>query len=263
MITEDVVSEIIRVWRPGLEELRNKNRGDERVYPGLLAFCGLQLSMWPLWLRCCRGQGLELPSALEDFDLDDPGLHQLPWFVVVQPVASQAAWVLVRGPGLLESSSAFSVLTHRDVNQCLSYLDESGKSIYFGDARGLLSRLGAYRGADTPLDLPLIHCDSLMDEWRLWWHSLVPLGALLEELVTERVSAGSSGPEMKDLFLHLAAEIWEQLKLMGVIQTGTIPKASLLTLLRLNSAAKSFNGIMLLHGDHQVLWDSIQKEMKE
>ena len=120
--------EVCDLWLPKIESIHHKYARESKLFPGLVAFCGLQLSLWPLWMEVCNSVGFPL-NELSVFDYDDPGLHGLPWFVLSQPVNHKLMWVLVRGSNLSDSKDIINSLQSRHMIQTLRTMDEQGITI--------------------------------------------------------------------------------------------------------------------------------------
>ena len=248
---------LVDLWQPELENLEASYWREEGwIFAGLVNFCGLHLTLWPLWLAALKAKGIPL-DGIKEYSGDDVGFQTLPWFALAYSAAPQATWVLVKGASLLDTNVGYNALMHKDVVLALSYLDHDGKVMFFGEARANFDRFGAFRGSEAPLHLPLVRCDELAQTWSHWQAAAKPLEEIIYEAVAVELSRTSEPKELRFAFHILAGQVWQKLLDKGVVHAGK-PSSSILSRLGLRKTNPLFGGVLLLYGDHHLLWQQMQ-----
>ena len=260
MADAKVTEQLLAAWQPGLQPIAERYPGEKVIlFSGLVAFLGLQLSWWSTWLQACEQSGYQFTPKEREYYLDDPQLHNLPWFAIAHPQGAKVLWVLVRGAGLPPSADTHKVLANTQMGLTLASLDDTGHFIPYGEAPNLLSAWGMWGGREAPIQIPLVHCQALQEEWHLWQQAAVPLNPILGGIVQDLCRQSHVTPAtLKLAFLDLAATAWQQLQDKGHIQVGPFRTASWRSLFSRRSSNDKFSGIFLLYGDHKELWQKIK-----
>ena len=242
--------ELLTLWQPGLLSLQQMYVKDEILFAGQIAFSGIQLALWLLWLDIYKDMGYELEQDERNHDFNSPDLEALPWYTLTKLLTSQSAWVLIKGSGLTDSSQLRTELQVFDMNQTLASIDAMGRVVMYGDAKETLASWGVFRSFESPLEIPLIQAERLIFEWPKWIEAALPLQPLIQQIIGEALQTDATKGKLHMAFWHLAAGIWQQLQLEAIIKVGPFRTNSMLRRFQSNR----FSGLMLIHGDHNAFW---------
>ena len=280
----DWAQQVLTYYEGSLLELKHKY--DDATFTALVAFLAIQNGMWPLWIKTCK----DLGCALEDVDkvlrLTDPMIHKLPWFCVVNPFTEDASWLLVRSSGLPDSTLVFPELMRADVCATMLTLNQEEPPILYGQASDIFDRWGLYTDRQkldvfgtvwgfselpsegrSELHIPQIDCEQLLEDWPLWYQTLLPLQGLFTTFVkhcitlnSSSVSSSSSSLSLRWHFLCMADALWTLLLENKVIQYALFDqgKSSFWDIFRAKKTL-TFHGFIVLFGDHQQLWQEIKR----
>ena len=247
----DVISkDLLNLWRPGLISLQQKYTKDEMLFAGQVAFSGIQLALWLLWLNSSKFKGWEIETDQRNYDFTSSDLEALPWYALTKLLTSQSAWVLIKGSGLADSSQLRTELQVSDMNQTLASIDAMGRVVMYGDAKETLADWGVFKSFESPLEIPLIQAERLIFEWPKWIEAALPLQPLIQQIIGEALQTDVTKGNLHMAFWHLAAGIWQQLQLEAIIKVGPFRTNSMFRRFQNNR----FSGIMLIHGDHNAFW---------
>ena len=280
IIYRDWSQEILTSCESSLLEL--KQRYDDAIFTALVAFLGIQNSMWPLWTKTCKDLGYAIEDTYKVLRLTDLEIHKLPWFCVVNPFTEDASWLLVRGSGLPDSALVFPELMRADVCATMFTLNQDEPPILYGQASEIFYRWGLYTDRQkldvfgtvwgfselpsegrSELHIPIAYCEQLLGDWSLWYQSFLPLQDLFITFVRHCIALDSSSISSSSLrwhFLSMADALWMLLLDSRIIQYAPFDqgKSSFWDIFRTKKAL-TFHGFMALFGNHQQLWQEIKK----
>ena len=282
--------QIENLWFPEIITLKDKYLENQRqLFPGLVAFLGMQLSLWPIWLQGITKSSMSYNKEETDYQLQNPSIHLLPWYCLFQSVSDTAGWVLVRGENLPETISLFNELQDPQVNKILSMLDSHGRTMVYGQAKELFNACGALNdnrlhqveesvsglgnrvirneyGYLYRLTLPTLQVEQIISDWSFWKQAVMPLIPTIFELASDHAQF-STFAEAKNEFHKLMQILWKELSFRRIINCGPfIPSQSMPSLnlfWRRDRKQESFSGLMLVLGDHQQLWRIVLDSWQE
>jgi hypothetical protein len=280
-ILQETAEAMAKTWQPSLDELserwRQGNADWQRVFPGLVALVGLKTLLWPRWIDLALAQ---LPSdSQQDLGISPDDLYcpssadegQDQWHTCFHGVNGQAAWLAVHAPGLTHWENLLQTLLHKDVLKTLGTLDARGKVIPTGSGSERLRPLTgkSLSGGEDTLGLPICDCDVVVRSLPDWLTGVSPLIPLMSHAMG---ALRKAEPSLSDqdwvalaqaAFGRLAWHIWQNLLDTGCIQTGRPAKQSFLAKLFTPFTPPPFAGVMILWGDHFLLWQKLKAELSQ
>ena len=249
--------EIAAHWRLSLQNVASLY--ETPAFSGLVAFLGMQNGLWPMWLDLCVRQGVTFQPKERVFRLDDPEMQQNPWFCIFNPIDPGSSWVHVKGYNLPESTEVLPDLAHKDFDLTIQTMTADYKIVAQGRAEEVLRLWGIVhdwqaQGELMQVFLPYVQVEQLLDEWPLWQQSVFTLQGLMEQLVRECVLQGCTSAQLRSVFHELMDVVWSAMQEDKLITCAPFGQDTVMRFLGLRKKPNSFNGILVLLGDHQKLW---------
>ena len=254
---------LAKCWAPALEKVRKDiSCQDTALFSGLVAFAGIHMHLWPLWLQHCRAFGLEESYCDSHLTFKDAQKPNQPWLCVFVPFGENSSMMHLQAPGLRQEVKLISALRESSFLQFMKTLDEKGHVLAYNKGIEILYALGHTYANNEPLRMPLMHWTRLLKQWPFWHESTHSIESEMMEIAKQWMSQREYTETALQAFQSLAASLWQTLQEENVLQCGQ-NKKGMFSFLKFKKSEDAFLGNLAFYGDHQAFWDQTQKTGNE
>ena len=237
---------------PAMQKIAQRLKLKPREFAAAVAFCGIHMTLYPLWIHLWGQLGVELPLQTVDTDPETIGDSDAPWKMIVFSCSQTKALLHVQTKGFSDKPDLFQKMMIHPFRQLIESLDDAGRFVAYAEALPILSEIGCSTDCNVPLDIPMLSLEKLesqFDLWRDWGKQMEPLlYAWLQQL-----KGDSMIPEKAiELYREFAAVLWQELLQKKVIQAAPLPTGWFSQLKGFRK--EIFHGTALLLGDHESFW---------
>ena len=247
------------LWKPALIQHSAEHQEDRAgVFPGLINFLGTQNVMWPEWLRLCAGLGMEIHPRDKAYDLQSNDFHGYAWYTLFLAYATDTALVLTGGASWPQSTVMCQALRASDVRYCLSTMENDGRILLSGTARDKLSSSGIVVSGKDIMQIPGTTCEELQTLWPAWEKSTALVFPVLSAFVEQNY--GDADFSVRYTFALIAHALWQHMVADQLLDTHLAKQRTFLQKIGLARTPRLYQGVMLIQGNYENLWKTIQRK---
>jgi hypothetical protein len=248
------------IWTPALEQVRLEiSCQDGHLFSGLVAFAGIQMQLWPFWIKRCEEAGLAKELRETTFSWQMARYSESPWICLVAAFGEQAALMHLQAPGLCQNRKLLDEIRKPSFLQFMRTLDEEGHVLAYNKGIEILYSLGHTYANNEPLRVPMIKWSTLLSQWPAWQKSATEITEEMNDIIDAWLQKRADNETAIMAFQQLAAGLWQALQDKGVLQCGQ-SKKSFFSFLKPQKSEETFLGNIVFYGDHQAFWDQIKAE---
>jgi len=284
--TTSVAQALVDLWRSDLAKLQVAYC--EAEFAAMVAFVLIQNGLWPLWISVSAALGNPVSNALRSFRLMDDLVYEQPWICLTNPITADVACIIVHGSNLPSLSIVLPQLLKRDMCMTLAEVTPNGLIVnMYGEANQVLEQWGLYDPESEPADpfneaiifartfsrsggtrkilIPVLDCAQIITYITNWFRFVLISYELIRNFQVHIYDSHGTKASAREVFVNLAAKIWEELLLKNIICCGGIEKEkrSLRNVFTKRDRAVLFRGICLLQGDYSLLWQKFSELQTE
>ena len=247
------------LWKPALVEQSSLYQGDSAgVFPGLVAFMGIQNVLWPEWLRLCAMHGVDVQPKDKAYTLQDDNFHDYSWYTLFLSYSPSTALALTGGLAWPSSTQMSVALRAADVQYSLATMESDGKMLLSGTAREKLTSSGISVSGRDELNIPGITCEALQALWPVWQEMTAPVFPAFDAFVEQCHSDALF--TVRYTFAQLADALWREMVADLLFEQHIAKPKTFMQKIGLARTPRLYQGVLLIQGDYENLWETMQQE---
>ena len=250
------------IWTPALEQVRLEiSCQDGHLFSGLVAFAGIQMQLWPYWVKRCEIAGLAKELREPNLSWQVARYSESPWLCLLAPFGENAALMHLQAPGLSQNRKLLDEIRKPSFLQFMRTLDENGSVLSYNKGIEILYSLGHTYANNEPLRVPMTNWTILLSQWPSWQKCAAGITEEMNEIIETWLRERAANETALMAFQQLAAGLWQALQDNGVLQCGQ-SKKSFFSFLKPKKREEAFLGNIVFYGDHQAFWNQIKAELR-